>query len=267
MNKILNGDCLDALHEVASGSISLIVTSPPYAEKRTKTYGGIPASKYVDWFLPRSEQFLRVLSPTGSFVLIIKEGAENGERQTYVMELVLALKKQGWLWTEEYIWHKSTCFPGKWPNRFRDAWEHCYHFTKQKSFYMDQNAVMVPIGAWSIPRLKNLSKKDKTRDDSGTQSGFAKKVANWKNRSMVYPANVLHLSTEASNKDHSAAFPIALPTWFIKLFSKPGDLVLDPIVGSGSTGVAAKRLKRQFLGIDISHEYCKLARKRVEEEK
>ena len=68
----------------------------------------------------RSEQFLRVLKPTGSFVLNIKEKAENGERHVYVLELILALRKQGWLWTEEYIWHKRNCHPGKWPNRFRD---------------------------------------------------------------------------------------------------------------------------------------------------
>src|SRR3990170_2807823 len=106
-------------------SIDLIVTSPPYADRRENTYGGIKPEKYVDWFLPISEQLFRVLNPTGTFILNIKEKSENGERHTYVIELILELRRQGWFWTEEFIWHKKNCYPGKWPNRFRDAWERC----------------------------------------------------------------------------------------------------------------------------------------------
>ena len=264
-DQIITGDCISTLQQLDSSCVDLIVTSPPYAEKRVKTYGGIAASDYVAWFLRRSEQFLRILASTGSFVLIIKEGAENGERQTYVMELVLALRKQGWFFIEEYIWHKRNCFPGKWPNRFRDAWEHCYHFTKQKKFYMDQDSVMVPMGDWAKPRLENLSKTDKTRHESAAESGLGRNVSKWVGRDKAYPTNVIHLATECGNKAHSAAFPLELPSWFIKLFTKPGDVVLDPFVGSGTTAVAAKRLQRKFLGIDISPEYCKLAEKRLEE--
>src|SRR5207249_4425548 len=178
--------------------------------------------KYVEWFLPRAKQFLRVLKPTGSFILNIKEKVEGGERHTYVLELILALRKQGWLWTEEFIWHKRNCHPGKWPNRFRDAWERCLQFNKQKDFTMYQESVMVPTGDWAKTRLKNLSETDKRRDNSRVQSGFGKKVSNWLNREMVYPTNVLHLASETSNKNHSAVFPLSLPEWFIKLFSTEG---------------------------------------------
>ena len=118
-SEALLGDCLDVLQRYPDQCIDLIVTSPPYADQRATTYGGIKPDDYVDWFLPRAAQFLRVLKPGGSFVLNIKEKAVNGERHTYVLELILALRKQGWLWTEEYIWHKKNCYPGKWPNRFR----------------------------------------------------------------------------------------------------------------------------------------------------
>ncbi|MBI4449030.1 site-specific DNA-methyltransferase, partial [Candidatus Woesearchaeota archaeon] len=128
-NQILHGDAKEVIARLPPRCIDFIVTSPPYADKRKKTYGGIPPDEYVDWFLPISSELYRVLKDDGSFVLNIKEGA-NGERQTYILELILALRKQGWLWTEEYIWHKKNCFPGKWPNRFRDAWERCLHFTK-----------------------------------------------------------------------------------------------------------------------------------------
>ncbi len=140
-SEIKHGDCLEVLKEHPDNTFDLIVTSPPYADRRKNTYGGIPPDKYVEWFLPRSAQFLRVLKPTGTFVLNIKEKAENGERHTFVLELILALRKQGWLWTEEFIWHKKNCYPGKWPNRFRDAWERCLQFNKTRHFKMNQEAI------------------------------------------------------------------------------------------------------------------------------
>jgi len=98
----------------------------------------------------------------GLFILNIKEKAENGERHTYVLELILELRKQGWLWTEEFIWHKKNAYPGKWPNRFRDSWERCLQFNKPEKFNMYQQNVMIPVGDWANGRLKNLSDTDKT---------------------------------------------------------------------------------------------------------
>jgi site-specific DNA-methyltransferase (adenine-specific) len=120
---IILGDCLDVLRKQPANSVDLLFTSPPYADRRKGTYGGTKPEEYVDWFLPRSAEFLRVLKPDGTFVLNIKERAEKGERHTYVIELILPLRQQGWLWTEELIWHKKNSYPGKWPNRFRDGWE------------------------------------------------------------------------------------------------------------------------------------------------
>ena len=260
---ILNGDCLDILKEYPDNFFDLIVTSPPYADRRAKTYGGIRPDKYVDWFLPRSKEFLRVLKISGTFILNIKEKAVNGERHTYVLELILALRKQGWLWTEEFIWHKKNCYPGKWPNRFRDAWERCLQFNKSKHFKMFQDEVRVPMGEWANTRLKNLGKNDVIRYNSQAGSGFGKNISNWLDRDLAYPTNVLHFATECSNKNHSAAFPAELPEWFIKLFTEVGDWVLDPFVGSGTTCEVAQKLRRNSVGIDNRDEYCQLARKRT----
>jgi DNA modification methylase len=264
MTKIITGDCSEVLKDFPDNTFDLIVTSPPYADARKKTYCGIHPDKYVDWFVPKSEQFLRVLKPKGTFILNIKERVFNGQRHTYVIDLIKALKEQGWLWTEEYIWYKKNCYPGKWPNRFRDSWERCLQFNKQKDFNMYQEAVMVPIGEWSNHRLKNLSETDKERDNSKVGSGFGKNISNWVGKENVYPPNVIQLSTECNNVEHSAAFPVGLPEWFIKLFTKNGDIILDPFSGSGSTGVAAKRLKRGYMLIDIIKEYNDLAQRRIE---
>ena len=257
------GDCLNMLQGYPDACIDLIITSPPYADQRASTYGGIKANDYVEWFLPRAEQFFRILKPTGSFVLNIKEKAVNGERHTYVLELILALRKQGWFWTEEYIWHKRNCYPGKWPNRFRDAWERCLHFTKQRQFKMNQEAVMVPMGDWAQTRLKSLGKNDVVRYDSQVGNAFAKNIANWQGRTMAYPTNVLHMATETGNKQHSAAYPLALPQWFIKLFTNEGDVVLDPFAGSGTTLEAAVELNREAVGIDISEEFVAMCREKI----
>jgi DNA modification methylase len=80
---------------------------------------------------------------------------------------------------------------------------------------------------------------------------------------MAYPTNVLHLATECANKNHSAAYPLALPEWFIKLFTEKHDVVLDPFLGSGTTALAAKQLERRYIGIDISKEYCDLTTKKL----
>ncbi len=249
------GDSKEQLKLLPDNSIDLIVTSPPYADQRKTTYGGIRVNDYVQWFLPISEQLFRVLKPSGTFILNIKEKVVNGERSTYVMELILEMRKQGWLWTEEFIWHKKNCYPGKWPNRFRDAWERLLQFNKQRKFNMYQEAVMVPTGDWAKSRLKKLSQTDNKRDNSKVGSGFGKKISNWVGREKAYPTNVLHLATECNNKNHSATFPEGLPEWFINLFTKEKDTVLDPFMGSGTTLKVANRMGRNSIGIDIVAEY------------
>lgn len=256
--KFYLGDCAEVLKKIPDNSVDLIFTSPPYADQRMGTYGGIHPDKYVNWFLPISKELLRVIKIDGTFVLNIKEKVIDSQRSTYVLELILEMKKQGWLWTEEFIWHKKNSYPGKWPNRFRDAWERLLQFNKNKKFNMYQESVMVPVGDWAKSRLKNLSEIDQIRDNSKVGSGFGKRIANWIGRDKAYPTNVLHLATECANRSHSAAFPESLPEWFIKLFTKERDLVLDPFMGSGTTNIIANKMGRKTIGIEIVGEYYKL---------
>jgi site-specific DNA-methyltransferase (adenine-specific) len=265
--QLLHGDSKDQLKELPDNSIDLIVTSPPYADQRKSTYGGIHPDKYVEWFSPISKELLRVLKPTGTFILNIKEKVSEGERHTYVMEMILEMRKQGWLWTEEFIWHKKNSYPGKWPNRFRDSWERLLQFNKDKKFNMYQEEVMVPVGDWAKTRLKTLSDTDKIRDNSKVGSGFGKNISNWVGRDMAYPTNVLHMATECNNKSHSAAFPESLPEWFIKLFTVEGDTVLDPFMGSGTTISVAERMRRNAVGIELLPEYFDMVKSQFEKPK
>ncbi len=267
VDRLFLGDAIDLLRCLPVDSIDFVMTSPPYADNRKSTYKGVPIAQYVEWFAPYTDELLRTLKPDGSFILNIKERAVDGERQTYVLELILQMKRQGWYWIDEYIWHKRNSYPGKWPNRFRDAWERCLHFSKDKRFRMFQEEVMVPVGDWAETRLRHLSETDLKRDESRVGSGFGKNVSNWRDRKLVYPSNVLHMATESSNRGHSASFPIGLPTWFIKLFTAKGDLVFDPFIGSGTTAIAALRLGRHYLGAELNPNYFDLARQAIDAER
>ena len=115
---------------------------------------------------------------------------------------------------------------------------------------------MVPMGNWSNNRLVNLSETDRVRDESRVGSGFGKRIENWVGRELAYPTNVLHMATECANRSHSAAFPRPLPRWFTRLFIDPGDVVLDPFIGSGTTPFVALELGRKVIGIEINEGFC-----------
>ena len=296
------GDCLDVLRTLEPESVQLVVTSPPYALQRKDVYGSVHPDGYVEWFLPRSAELWRILKPGGTFILNIKEHVQSGVRHPYVRRLVDGLEAQGWLLTEEFAWHKRNSAPGKWPNRFRDGWERLYQFNKQRQFAMYQSAVMVPQGDWHAGRMGNLSEKDKVRGVSAVGSGFSRNVAKWGGRTHAYPDNVLllerdvalevadaviaaamaehpgwlagalsgvadpgvvHLATECSNRGHGAVFPVALPEWFIKLFTVKGDVVCDPFTGSGTVAVAAAGLGRSFVGSELDPVFVAIAEARV----
>ena len=257
MNRVHVGDCLDVMQQMPDDCVDLIVTSPPYADARKHTYGGIHPDQYVEWFNERGFQMLRVLKPTGSLVLNIKEKCIDGERHTYVLDLILDLKRSvGFRWVEEYIWHKTTSAPGKWKYRFRDSWERIVHFSKTSDVKMRQDAVKIPIGDWTEARLKNMGKNDFSRQNSATRSGVGRRISAWEGKETVYPSNVLHKSPVAHNTGHSAAFPEWLPEFFINLFTDEGDVVLDPFSGSGTTCRVAQRMNRLSVGIEIHEGYA-----------
>jgi site-specific DNA-methyltransferase (adenine-specific) len=258
IDQILGGDCIWRLREDFPPNIfDLILTSPPFADLRP---GGIHPDHYLDWFLPRAAEIKRVLKPTGSFILNIKEHSVEGEKHPYVMDLVLAMRRHlGWRLPEQYIWNKSNAYPGKWDDRFRNAWESLFQFTKSKEVFMNQDEVMVPAVSEVRP-----SWKGEHNYYSKTGSGFSRKQNNWVGREKAYPTNVLYLAGETHNHDHNSPWPESIPDWFIRCFCPPDGLVLDPFAGSGTTCVAAKRLGRHYVGIDIEDRNVLISRARLE---
>jgi len=262
--RIIHGDSREALKEFQSQA-DLIMTSPPYADARKGLYDSINPDDYAEWFEQFHSVFWQALKPHGSLVINIKDKIVNKVRHRYVWQTIQSLNTLGWQSIDDYVWHKKTSMPGRWPSRLRDGWEYIFHLSKTKNPYFNQEEVMIPISPATKIKVDNM-KDDYVCETSKTGSGFMRDLRAWKDKKFVAPTNVLHLSPETKNQKHPAVFPVGLPIFFIKLLSKSNDLVIDPFAGSGSTGVAALRTGRNCILIDNKYEYCLIAKERLEKE-
>jgi site-specific DNA-methyltransferase (adenine-specific) len=259
ISTVYAGNASSMLTALEDDSVDLIITSPPYAERRKKAYGGIAADHYVEWFLPISAELRRVLKPTGSFVLNIKEGTHDRERQTYVYELALALRKQGWLFVDEMIWHKTNPFPTGNKNRLKDGFERCYHFAKTKKFKFFPDVVRTKSSSKWAGDNERRKNKGAHRTTNGSGMNMSRRITG----DLVRPSNVVTMPSSSINIEHPAVFPVELPEFFVKLMTEKGDVVLDPFMGSGSTAIAARGLGRRYVGLELSEEYLELSAKRL----
>lgn len=263
--RIILGDSREELQSFTE-QVDLIVTSPPYADARHHHYGGVHPDDFADWFLTFHDVFWKVLKPSGSMVINIKDKVVDGVRHRYVWHTIEALCKQGWLAIDDYIWSKPNPMPGYWPTRLSDGWEYCFHLAKQKKPFFNHEGVKRPIGDWAETRLSNLSEGDLSRHNSVNKSGFGRDLSRWVGKKMVLPSNVLSCAVVGKNKTHPAVFPTALPDFFIKLLCPERGVVLDPFAGSGTTGVAALSLGRDCILVDNQDKYYHIALKRLQEE-
>ena len=289
-HRLICGDCRDGsivarLFEDRKANV--VITSPPYAMQRqydpSSGFKPVPPENYVAWYKDVAGAIESVLTPDGSYFLNIKAHAEDGERHTYVMDLVLAHKRQwGWRFVDEFCWRKTDDgVPGGWNNRFKNAWEPIYHFSRERKIKFRPRAVAHwsddcfdyspynpksttgsgllgygPLGAAADKARNNAAWQRSRRnldDHNGRHGGLAR------------PSNVIEAKTENSQGWHSAPFPRAIPEFFTKAFSDPGDVVFDPFAGSGTTLVAAGLLDRAGYGIEISPAYCDVILRRLEE--
>ena len=261
--KLHLGDAREILKEYPDKHFNLIITSPPYADARSKHYDSISVDDFPDFLCSFNSEFWRVLADDGSMVINIKDKVINGERNRYVWKTIMALSEFGWKCIDDYIWLKPNAMPGYWPNRLRDEWEYCFHLTKQKQFAMYQEQIKKPIGDWAGKRLINLNGKSAARHNSENNSGFGRDLNKWVDKETVLPGNSISMPLIGKNMGHPAVFPIGLPEFFIKLFSKEGDNILDPFGGSGTSGLSAIQQNRNAVLIDTKPEYIEVMKNRL----
>ncbi len=278
---VYQGDSLELLHEMPAASVNLVVTSPPYALEFKKEYGNENQDRYIEWFLPFAREVNRVLTDDGSFVLNIGGAWQKGHpvRSLYHFRLLISLVDEvGFHLAQEIYWYNPAKMPApaEWVNvqriRVKDSVEPCWWLSKTERPKASNRNVLVPYSD-DMLRLIDRGFKAKRRP-----SGHLAKATFQKDHGGAIPGNVLTLGNNDSNgrymtllaeqglKIRPARFPVQLPEWFIKFLTDPGDLVVDIFGGSMTTGWAAERTDRAWLGFELSPEYVEASRHRFFDE-
>lgn len=245
LDKIHCGDNCDLLGQLPRECIDLVVTSPPYDDLRT--YGG------HSWdFFGVAWQLKRVLKPGGVIVWVVADATKDGSETGSSMEQALHFKRLGLNLHDTMIYKKRSYLPQSVPNRYDHCWEFAFVVTSGK------------------PKAANML-RDKPNVMAGrryTTGGGRNVDGTTKNTRSIVPTD-MGLRSNAweyftnSNNGHPAQMPEELARDHIATWSNPGDLVLDPFSGSGTTAKAAKELGRRFLGLEINPEYCAIAERRI----
>lgn len=258
LDTVENSECLQYMKTLPNECVDLIVTSPPYAEQRLDTYGGVCENTFPNWFSEIGIEMYRIMKPTGAFVLNIKEHVNNGERSTYVLKTILALSEI-FIWNDTFIWNKLNPFPTGSNRRLKDGFEYCYLFVKSKHYKFYPNRVLVRSDSKYLENEKRRNNVCAHNVTNGSGMNMSQRYVS----DFVRPSNVISISTDNTNHQHPAAFPIALPEFFIKLLTDENDVVFDPFSGSGTTLVSAKELRRHYIGCEIKKEYIDIINDRL----
>jgi DNA modification methylase len=254
-HRLICGDCREAA-DVAMlfGKLcaNIAFTSPPYASQRkydeASGFKPIAPGEFVEWFDRVQANVRAHLAANGSWFVNIKAGAECGSRLLYVIDLTLAhVRSWEWSFIDEFCWRNTrNGTPGSWPNRFKNAWEPVFHFAQAPALKFRPRAV-----AKESDITFRYEKSNGTSPTNGTLLG----KEHGSGHGLARPSNVLEIAP-SSESAHGAAFPVALPEFFIHAFTDEGDVVFDPFMGSGSTLIACERTGRVGLGVEISPAYC-----------
>jgi DNA modification methylase len=269
-----SGDCMDLLSSLPGRSVKAVITSPPYALHFKKEYGNVDKDEYVDWFLPIAREIKRILTSDGSFVLNIGGSYNPGipTRSLYHFRLAIALCEEvGFHLAQEFFWYNPAKLPApaEWVNvrriRVKDSVEYVWWFAPTPWPSADNRGVLVPYSK----DMKRLIEKGYRAKKRPSGHNITPKFQN--DRGGAIPANLIERGNSESNsaflqackehgvKIHPARFPAAVPEFFVKLATAPGDLVLDPFAGSNTTGRVAEDHARRWLAIDIDEDYVRVS--------
>jgi site-specific DNA-methyltransferase (adenine-specific)/site-specific DNA-methyltransferase (cytosine-N4-specific) len=259
VHRVLCGDCRkqEDVNRLMDGrKVNVAFTSPPYASQRKydeeSGFKPIKPDEYVAWFEAVQARVRGVLTNDGSWFVNIKEHCEDGQRHLYVKDLTIAHVRQwGWRFVDELIWRRAGV-PGEWPNRFKNSWEPVFHYASGDIKFRPDHVAQVKETAFKGSGGGGYTVEQKTLQKQ------------W-HTGNVLPDNIIEASGVESGMGHTAAFPVALPTFFIKAYSDPGDLIFDPFLGSGTTLIAAEREGRIGYGTEISPKYVAVILQRAKD--
>lgn len=268
------GDSLQLLHRLPESCVDLVITSPPFALLRQKAYGNKEQAEYVDWLCTFGTEIRRVLCDSGSFVLDLGGAYQRGVpvRSLHPYRVLLKMCDEvGFHLAEEFFWHnpaKLPC-PIEWVNkrklRVKDSVNTLWWLAKSEWPKADVRQILAPYSERMKTLLKNPEAFYKPKD---RPSGHDISKAFGTDNGGAIPSNLLQIPNTESNSSylrlaklvgvegHPARFPAALPEFFIKFLTSPGDLVVDIFAGSNTTGKAAERLGRKWIAIELDPGYA-----------
>ena len=267
------GDSLELLAQLDSNSIDLVMTSPPFALQREKTYGNVEQEAYVNWLFVFCEQVYRVLKPHGSFVIDLG-GAYQSKRPVRSLHnyriLIKLCDELDFRLAEEFFWYNPSKLPSpiEWVNkrkiRAKDSVNTIWWLSKTDNPKANVSNVLVPYSERMKKLLKNPEKYYQPKErPSGHDIGTAFAT----NNGGAIPSNLLQIpNTESSSRyiqlckavnvpSHPARFPQKLPLFFINFLTEPGDIVLDIFAGSNTTGAAAESVQRRWIAFEQNLSY------------
>jgi DNA modification methylase len=263
-----HADALDVLRRLPSDSVSLVLTSPPFALRRKKAYGNVAATEYVEWFWPFAEEIYRILKPDGSFVMELG-GAWNpgsGTRSLFQYELILRLARLFHL-AQDFYWFNPSRLPtpAEWVTirrtRVKDAVNTLWWLSKTENPQADNRRVLRPYSRSMQRLLKDGYKVARRPSQHDIGPHFQR------DNGGAIPPNLLTIPNTRSNDDylhccrraglpiHPARFPPAVPEFFIRFLTEARQVVLDPFAGSNVTGQVAETLERSWISIEINGDY------------
>jgi DNA modification methylase len=267
-----SADAIDVLRALPTASINLVITSPPYALHFKKEYGNADKGDYVGWMLPFAREIKRILKEDGSFVLNIGGSYNQGSptRSLYHFKLLIALCDElGFHLAQECFWYNPAKLPApaEWVNvrraRIKDSVEYVWWLAPTAWPAADNRRVLVPYSSDMVRLIARGFKAKKRPSGHNITAKFRQ------NRGGAIPANLVIKGNNESNSDyikacadlgvkvHPARFPSALPEFFLKLLTEPGDIVLDPFAGSNVTGRVAESLDRRWIAVDLQDAYVR----------
>jgi site-specific DNA-methyltransferase (cytosine-N4-specific) len=272
------GKAEELLPGLRDESVNLIFTSPPYALHFKKDYGNVDQDQYVDWFLGFGSEFRRVLKPDGSLVIDIGGSWQPGHpiRSLCHFELLLRLVREcGFHLAQEFFWHNPAKLPSpaEWVTvrriRVKDSVECLWWLSKTSNPKADNRRVLTEYSE----DMKRLLKRGYRAKERPSGHRITHKFTE---QGGAIPPNLVTMGNNDSNghylkrcaeeniKPHPARFPVQLPEFFIKFLTDEGDVVLDPFAGSCTTGEAAERLRRKWIGFEMHPPYLDGAQVRFE---
>ncbi|QFG11126.1 methyltransferase [Mycobacterium phage QueenHazel] len=273
-----HGDALAVARELPDGAANCIVTSPPYYGLRD--YGaegqyGLEESPaaYVETMRVLFAELRRVLADDGTLWLNLGDSYANGGADVPPKNLLgipwrvaFALQDDGWIMRNAVIWRKPNAKPEPVTDRLSGCYEHVFLFSKSRKYWFDLDPIREPHSPISLRIQRQAREKPyepgkaaavgnyANRQPSGLGAGLRELTPGGRN-----PGDVWSISTQPFRGAHFAVYPVALPQRCILAGCKPGGTVLDPFNGSGTTGLAAQRTGRRYIGIDINREYLDLS--------